>query len=167
MAEGRNRWQLAQVNIAMLRAPLASPQLAGFVAGLEPINRLADQSPGFVWRLQTPEGDATALRPFDDERIMVNLSVWESLEALWNFVYATRHLDLLRRRREFFTRPAGAYLALWWVPAGHVPTVEEAKDRLRLLASRGPSPDAFTFRERFPAPAAQVRVRAGRPPRTW
>ena len=167
MAEGRNRWQLAQVNIAMLRAPLDSPQLAGFVAGLEPINRLADQSPGFVWRLQTPEGDATALRPYDDERIMINLSVWESVEALWDFVYATRHLDLLRRRREFFTRPDGAYLALWWVPAGHVPTVEEAKDRLRLLAGRGPSPDAFTFRERFPAPAAEARVRAGRPPRTW
>jgi Domain of unknown function (DUF3291) len=150
--DGRGGWQLAQVNIATVRAPLDSPQLAGFVAGLEPINRLADGSPGFVWRLQTPEGDATALRVFDDQRIMINLSVWESLEALWNFVYASRHLDLLRRRREWFDRVAGAYLALWWVPAGHVPTVEEAKDRLELLARRGPSPEAFTFREPFPAP---------------
>jgi len=153
MAEdGQGGWQLAQVNIALLRAPLDAPELAGFVAGLEPINRLADQSPGFVWRLQTPEGDATAIRVFDDDRILVNLSVWESVEALWSFVYASRHLDLLRRRREWFHRLADAYLALWWVPASHVPTIDEAKGRLGLLRRTGPSPDAFTLREPFPAP---------------
>jgi heme-degrading monooxygenase HmoA len=147
---------LAQVNVATVRAPLDSPELAGFVAQLEPINALADHSPGFVWRLQTEDGDATAIRPFQDERIMVNLSVWESLEALRTFVYASRHLDVMRRRREWFHR-MDTYLALWWVPAGTIPTVAQAKDRLQLLAANGPSPDAFTFRVPFPAPAGAAR----------
>jgi heme-degrading monooxygenase HmoA len=147
---------LAQVNVATVRAPLDSPELAGFVAQLEPINALADHSPGFVWRLQTEDGDATAIRPFQDERIMVNLSVWESLEALRAFVYASRHLDVMRRRREWFHR-MDLYLALWWVPAGTIPTVAQAKDRLQLLAGNGPSPDAFTFRVPFPAPAGAAR----------
>jgi len=147
---------LAQVNVATVRAPLDSPELAGFVAQLEPINALADHSPGFVWRLQTEDGDATAIRPFQDERIMVNLSVWESLEALRIFVYASRHLDVMRRRREWFHR-MDTYMALWWVPAGTIPTVAQAKDRLQLLAGNGPSPDAFTFRVPFPAPAGAKR----------
>ena len=147
---------LAQVNVATVRAPLDSPELAGFVAQLEPINALADHSPGFVWRLQTEDGDATAIRPFEDERIMVNLSVWESLEALRTFVYASRHLDVMRRRREWFHR-MDAYLALWWVPAGTIPTAAQAKDRLERLAGNGPGPDAFTFRVPFPAPAAAAR----------
>ena len=147
---------LAQVNIATLRYPMDGPELAGFVAQLEPINALADAAPGFVWRLQTEDGDATAIRPFDDERIMVNLSVWESLEALRTFVYASRHLDVMRRRREWFHR-MDTYLALWWVPAGTIPTVAQAKDRLQLLAANGPNPDAFTFRVPFPAPAGATR----------
>jgi heme-degrading monooxygenase HmoA len=144
------------VNVATVRAPLDSPELAGFVAQLEPINALADHSPGFVWRLQTEDGDATAIRPFQDERIMVNLSVWESLEALRTFVYASRHLDVMRRRREWFHR-MDTYMALWWVPAGTIPTIAQAKDRLQLLAGHGPSPDAFTFRVPFPAPAGAAR----------
>jgi hypothetical protein len=147
---------LAQVNVATVRASLGSPELAGFVAQLEPINALADHSPGFVWRLQTEDGDATAIRPFDDERIMVNLSVWESLAALRTFVYASRHLEVMRHRREWFHR-MDAYLALWWVPAGTIPTVAQAKDRLQLLAGHGPGPDAFTFRVSFPAPAGAAR----------
>jgi heme-degrading monooxygenase HmoA len=147
---------LAQVNVATVRAPLDSPELAGFVAQLEPVNALADHSPGFVWRLQTEDGDATAIRPFQDERIMVNLSVWESLEALRTFVYASRHLDVMRRRREWFHR-MDTYMALWWVPAGTIPTTAQAKDRLQLLAGHGPSPDAFTFRVPFPAPAGAAR----------
>jgi len=145
-------YSLAQVNVATLRAPLDGPELAGFVARLEPINALADASPGFVWRLQTEDGDATAIRPFDDERIMVNLSVWASLEDLRRFVYASRHLDVMRRRREWFHRMADPYLALWWVPAGTIPTVAQAKERLEVLADRGPTPAAFTFRAPFPAP---------------
>ena len=147
---------LAQVNVATVRAPLDSPELAGFVAQLEPINALADHAPGFVWRLQTEDGDATSIRPYDDERIMVNLSVWKSLESLRAFVYASRHLDVMRRRREWFHR-MDTYLALWWVPAGTIPTVAQAKDRLQLLAGNGPSPDAFTFRVPFPAPAGAAR----------
>jgi hypothetical protein len=148
---------LAQVNVATLRAPLDGPELAGFVAQLEPINALADHSPGFVWRLQTEDGDATCIRPYDDERIMVNLSVWASLEALRGFVYATRHLDVMRRRREWFHRMADPYLALWWVSAGTIPTVVEAKERIERLARDGPGPDAFTFRSPFPAPAGAAR----------
>jgi hypothetical protein len=148
---------LAQVNLATLRAPLDDPELAGFVAQLEPVNALADAFPGFVWRLQTEDGDATAIRPFDDDRIMVNLSVWASLESLRDFVYASRHLDVLRRRREWFHRMADPFLALWWVPAGTIPTVAQAKDRLELLARQGPTPAAFTFRVPFPAPTAATR----------
>jgi hypothetical protein len=153
---------LAQVNLATLRAPLDTPALAEFVAQLEPINALADGSPGFLWRLQTEDGDATAIRAFDDQRVMVNLSVWESIESLRDFVYASRHLDVMRRRREWFHRMADAYLALWWVPAGTIPTVAQARDRLELLARRGPSTDAFTFRAPFPEPADAARSRSPR-----
>jgi hypothetical protein len=143
------RHHVVQVNVARLLAPLDSPALQGFVDGLEPINALADRSPGFVWRLQTEAGDATAIRPYDDDRIMVNLSVWRSLPALWDFVYLSQHLDLTRRRREWFER-IEPYLALWWVPAGTVPTVEEARERLERLRRDGPGPEAFTFRATWP-----------------
>ncbi|HET7517846.1 MAG TPA: DUF3291 domain-containing protein [Actinomycetes bacterium] len=148
---------LAQVNIATLRAPLDGPELAGFVAQLEPVNALADRSPGFVWRLQTEDGDATAIRPYEDDRVMVNLSVWASFEALRSFVYATRHMEVMRHRRQWFSRMADPYLALWWLPAGTIPTVAEAKDRLELLASQGPTAGAFTFRVPFPEPADAAR----------
>jgi hypothetical protein len=148
---------LAQVNIATLRAPLDGPELAGFVAQLEPINALADRSPGFVWRLQTEDGDATAIRPYEDDRVMVNLSVWASFEALRTFVYATRHLEVMRHRRQWFSRMADPYLALWWVPPGAIPTVAEAKERLELLARQGPTAGAFTFRVPFPEPADAAR----------
>ena len=148
---------LAQVNIATLRAPLDGPELAGFVAQLEPINALADRSPGFIWRLQTEDGDATAIRPYDDDRVMVNLSVWASFEAMRTFVYATRHLEVMRHRRQWFSRMADPYLALWWVPAGAIPTVAEAKERLELLTRQGPTADAFAFRVPFPEPADAAR----------
>ena len=157
LAEAMAAHHLAQVNVATLRAPLDGPELAGFVAQLEPLNALADQSPGFVWRLQTEDGDATAIRPFDDDRIMVNLSVWESFEALRTFVYATRHLEVMRHRRAWFHRMPDPSLALWWVPAGTIPTVAEARDRLELLAGMGPTADAFTFRAPFPEPADATR----------
>jgi Domain of unknown function (DUF3291) len=157
LADAMAAHHLAQVNIATLRAPLDGPELAGFVAQLEPINALADRHPGFVWRLQTEDGDATAIRPFDDDRVMVNLSVWSSLAALRAFVYATRHLEVMRHRRAWFSRMPDPYLALWWVPAGTIPTVAEAKDRLELLASQGPTAGAFTFRAPFPEPAEATR----------
>ncbi|GAB3206713.1 DUF3291 domain-containing protein [Marinactinospora thermotolerans] len=149
---------LAQLNIGLLRAPLDSPAMAGFVALLDPINALADTSPGFVWRLRG-EGadDATGVRVFGEE-ILVNLSVWETYEALWNFTYRSDHLEAVRRRREWFTRMREAFLVLWWVPAGHVPDVEEARDRLALFRERGASPAAFSFRDPMPAPSAAPRA---------
>jgi heme-degrading monooxygenase HmoA len=143
---------LAQVNIGRLAAPLDSPRLAGFVEALEPVNALADVAPGFVWRLQTDDGDATALRPYADERMIVNLTVWESLEALRAFVFSDEHRAVMARRREYFERMTEVYLALWWVPAGHVPTVDEAKERLEVLGRTGPSARAFPFHRPFPAP---------------
>ena len=149
---------LAQVNIGRLKAPLDSPTLAGFVARLDEINALADRSPGFVWRLQTEEGNATYLRPYEDERILFNLSVWQTLDALRHYVYKSAHAELLRQRQDWFTRFEGAFLALWWVPAGHVPSVEEAKGRLAHLETHGPTPFAFTFKAVFPPDPAGPRL---------
>ena len=146
-------YHLAQLNIGRLRAPLDSPQLGGFVAGLDPINALADRSPGFVWRLQTDEGNATGIHAFQDELLLLNMSVWESPETLRAFVYQSEHRGFLAQRREWFERLAEAIQVLWWVPAGHLPTVEEAVDRLETLRRDGPSPQAFTFRALFPPPS--------------
>jgi hypothetical protein len=145
------RFHVAQVNIALPKAPVDSPLLADFMALLDPINALADASDGFVWRLQTDEGNATSIRPFADGRLMVNLSTWESVEELREFVYRSVHVAVMRRRREWFEHMR-LYMALWWVPAGHVPSVEEAKDRLAHLREHGPTPHAFTFREPFGPP---------------
>src|SRR3954451_152203 len=120
---GAVAFHLAQLNIALPVEPLDAPALAEFVAALEPVNAAADAAPGFVWRLQTEDGDATGVRAFGDDRLIVNLSVWESLEALRAFVYGdVTHLAVLRRRREWFDR-LESFLVLWWVPAGHRPTV--------------------------------------------
>ena len=149
-------FQLAQFNIALPREPLERPLLADFVAALQPVNAAADASPGFVWRLQTAEGDATGVRAFDDERLIVNMSVWESLAALRDFVYSQRaHVDVLRRRREWFERLGEVAVVLWWVPAGHRPSVAEAEERLEALRADGPTPRAFTFRQSYPPPVAE------------
>src|SRR5919202_2278835 len=145
-------YRLAQVNIARMRAPLTDPIMAGFVAQLEFINSVADASPGFVWRLQTEDGDATAIRAFDDERILVNLSVWKSIQALYEYVYRSAHLAPVRDRKKWFEPMAGPHLALWWIPEEQRPTVPEAKERLELLRQFGPTPDAFTFKSHFPPP---------------
>jgi hypothetical protein len=147
-------YHVAQCNIGRVLAPLDTPQLAGFVAALEPINRMADGAPGFVWRLQTEAGDATAIRAFEDDMLLLNMSVWESIEALAEFTYRTPHRDVMRRRRDWFERLADAYLVLWWVPRGHTPTVVEARARLDALRRDGPTPEAFTFRSPFPPPDA-------------
>jgi hypothetical protein len=146
------RFHLAQVNIGRVRAALDDPLMEGFKSQLDPINALADRTPGFVWRLQTDDGHAMAIRPYADERMAINLSVWESLDALQQFVYKSAHIAPLRDRKQWFEPIDGPILALWWIPAGHIPTVEEAKERLALLEERGPSADAFTFRAPVPAP---------------
>jgi Domain of unknown function (DUF3291) len=146
-------FNIAEVNIALPQAPIDSPLLAEFVAQLDPVNALADQSPGFVWRLQTEDGDAMAVRGFDDDRLIVNMSVWESIEQLADFVYRSDHVAVMRRRREWFER-IRLYMVLWWVPDGHLPSVPEAEARLAHLRAHGPTPFAFTFKQRFPAPGA-------------
>jgi hypothetical protein len=149
-------FHLAQVNIARARGPIESPVMAGFVALLAEVNALAERSPGFVWRLQTEAGDATALRPYADDRILVNLSVWRGVDELKAYVYRGAHAAVMRRRREWFERFDGFYLALWWVPAGHRPTVEEAVDRLARLERDGPGPAAFGFAQLFPPPGGTL-----------
>jgi heme-degrading monooxygenase HmoA len=150
---------LAQVNIARLRAPLDSPALAGFVASLEPVNAAADDAPGFVWRLKTEDGNATAIRAFEWDQagsagVIVNMSVWESPQALAAFVYSDVHRRVLRRRREWFERMAQAYSALWWIPRGHFPATQEAEERVLYLRTYGPTRYSFTLRTHFPPPGA-------------
>jgi hypothetical protein len=158
MAAGR--FHVAQVNIGLPVAPVDSPALAEFMASLDPVNAVADQAPGFVWRLQTEEGNATSIPVLGDDRLIVNMSVWESIDQLAGFVYRSRdHLAVMRRRREWFER-IKVFMALWWVPAGHRPTVAEAEERLQHLRVHGPTAVAFTFRERFPAPGADANAAA-------
>jgi heme-degrading monooxygenase HmoA len=157
-------FDLAEINVARLRAPLDDPQIEGFVSRLAEINALADGAPGFVWRLQTETGDATSIVAYDDPRVIVNMSVWESAEALRAYTYRSGHADLLRLRGEWFEAMAGPHLALWWTPAGHRPDVEEGKERLAHLARRGPSSAAFTFREAFGAPEIDAEAPGDAPP---
>lgn len=150
---------LAQLNIATLVAPLDSPLLTDFVASLDRINALADQAQGFVWRLQTDDGDATGIRYFGED-VIVNMSLWESVESLHDYVYRSSHIDVMRRRAEWFKRSAVPYTVLWWVPAGHRPSLEEAGARLQYLQRYGPTAKAFTFKKRFAAPGSGVAGQA-------
>jgi hypothetical protein len=142
-------FHLAQVNIARARGAPDDPVMAEFMRRLPEINGLADRSPGFVWRLQTEDGDATAVRPYADERILINLSVWTDLVALRSYVFRSDHAAVMKRRREWFERFDRVYLALWWVRAGHHPSVNEAVERLAYLESHGPSPHAFGFAQPY------------------
>ncbi|TDC92123.1 DUF3291 domain-containing protein [Saccharopolyspora aridisoli] len=149
--------ELAQVNIARLAAPLDDPQLVDFVAALDPVNAAAEAAPGFVWRLQTEDGDATAIRAFhwdvgDSSGVIVNMSVWRDVDSLAAFVHGELHRRVLKRRREWFQRMSEAYTACWWIPAGHRPATEEAEERLLHLRSHGPAPYAFTLRTSYPSP---------------
>ena len=142
---------LAQLNVASAKEPLDSPLMADFVVNLERINALAEQSPGFVWRLMDESGDATAIRPFGDD-VIVNMSVWTDVASLSNYAFKSAHVDIMRRRNEWFDRMAEAYAVLWWVPVGHRPSMDEAKERLDHLRNFGTSPHAFTFKDACPAP---------------
>ena len=159
--------ELAQVNVARLAAPLDSPQLADFVANLDPVNAAAERAPGFVWRLQDDAGNATAIPAFAWDAdgsvgVIVNLSVWRDLEHLLAFVYDDAHRAVLRRRREWFVPMREAFTACWWVPAGHRPSTDEAEDRVRHLRAHGPTPGAFGLRQSFPRPGSHPpRGRSG------
>jgi hypothetical protein len=142
-------YHIAQVNIGRVKAALDDPRMAGFVNRLDEINLLADQSPGFVWRLQTSVGNATYLRPFDDDRILFNMSVWRTMEELRHYLYRTSHAELLRQRYEWFENFRGVFAALWWVPKGHFPSIDEAKKRLAHLEAHGPTQFAFNFKTTF------------------
>jgi hypothetical protein len=147
----------AQVNVSRLLAPLDSPLLTDFVAALDEVNAAGDRAPGFVWRLQTEDGNATAVRAFgwdvgESHGVIVNLTVWKSVEDLGDYVFSGAHLAVMRLRRTWFERAVEATTALWWVPAGHRPSTDEAEDAVRQLRAQGPSQRAFTFRQPFPAP---------------
>jgi hypothetical protein len=148
-----SNYVLAQLNVAALKAPLDSPELKEFVDNLDRINALAEAAPGFEWHLVGEGNDATALRPLGED-IIVNMSVWSDVNALRDFTYKSAHVEIMRRRREWFTRMADAYMVLWWVLKGHEPTVTEAVGRLTLLRERGPTAEAFTFAEAFGPPDA-------------
>lgn len=146
-------YHLAQINVAFAKADMESAVMQGFASRLEEINALADRSPGFVWRLQDDTGDATSILVFDEPLLLVNVSVWESLDALKNYVYQSLHVELLRHRDAWFNAMKESHLALWWIPAGHIPTTAEAKQKLEHIREHGPTAEAFTFGKPFPAPS--------------
>jgi hypothetical protein len=146
-----NAHELAQVNIARMRAPLEDPLMAEFREQLDAVNAVADAWPGFVWRLQTDDGDATSIRVFEDALILLNMSVWQSLDALHDYVYRSAHVGPLRARRQWFEPMQQASVCLWWVRPGERPTPEDGRDRLNHLRLHGPTPHAFTFRAPFDA----------------
>ena len=142
--------QLAQLNIAkMVGVNINDPIMLDFVAQLDEVNGSAESSEGFVWRLKDESGNATDLNPYDDVQLIVNMSVWENLEALEGFVFTGQHLDVMRRRREWFQRFGKASMVLWWIPEGHIPTLEEANERLAFLQTNGATAYAFDFKHKF------------------
>jgi hypothetical protein len=147
------RYHLAQINIAKAVADLDSPLMAGFMSRLDEINTLAERAKGFVWRLQSDAGDATSIRVFDDPKVLINMSVWETPEDLRRFVYRSIHIELIRDREAWFSRLSEQHQAAWWVPAGHHPSAEEGRDRLLRLREQGPSAAAFTLAKPFPQPS--------------
>lgn len=149
-----SEYQIAQINIAKARDTLDSEVMRGFVERLDEINALADNSPGFVWRLQTEDGDATGIQAFEDPNIIVNMSVWEDISDLQNFVYKSNHIELIRDRSAWFDKISEVHQALWWLEKGHIPNVEEGKQRLQHLQQHGPSETAFTFAKKMARPSA-------------
>ena len=147
-----SKFQLAQINIAKGKADVASPVMKGFVDRLDEINQLADQSPGFVWRLQTEDGDATGIQAFDDPHLIVNMSVWEDLESLKIYVYKSQHVELIKDRSAWFNKMIESQVALWWIPEGHIPSIAEGKEKLEAIEKNGPSDSAFSFAKPFPLP---------------
>lgn len=146
-------WHIAQLNVATARYDLDDERMQGFVDQLDEVNALADSSEGFVWRLQSESGNATDIEVGGDPRLIVNMSVWKTVDDLFQFAYRSAHRQVLTRRREWFDRPDGPYQVLWWVPCGHEPTVDEGMARLRQLAKEGPTSTAFSFKASFPPPS--------------
>jgi hypothetical protein len=151
------KYHLAQVNVGRFSRPVGDPANADFMAALDQVNALAEASPGFVWRHTGEGNNATDIRPYEDQHMAINLSVWESIDQLAAFAYRNmEHRGVMRRRREWFEEMK-VYMALWWIPVGHTPTVEEAKEKLAILEEFGPTPEAFTFKQPF-APPSQDQI---------
>ena len=148
---GAEQFYIAEFNISRLKAPLDSPMMKEFVDFLDPVNRFAEDSPGYVWRLAAPNGQASSYLPpaYDDEMIVTNLTIWKDIQSLRNFAYKTVHTYFLRSRKKWFEQAADPQVVLWWIPKGHLPTVEEAKQKLRCLQENGPTAEAFTFQVPF------------------
>jgi hypothetical protein len=144
-------FQLAQVNIARMLAPIASPVMAEFVSYLDPINALAESSDGFIWRLKDDGNNATSIKMYDDDFIIVNMSVWRDIDALFHFTYRTSHTEVFRKRGSWFEKMPEMHYVLWWVPKGHQPTVAEAEERLNYIRANGETAKGFTFKKRFDA----------------
>lgn len=160
-------FHLAQINVARALAPLDTPKLAGFVARLDEINALADRSPGFLWRLQSDSGNATDIQVSDDPQFIVNMSVWQDLDALFAYVYRSDHLQVMAQRSRWFAKMVTPFMALWWVPAGTLPSVDDGMARLAMLERRGATPEAFTFKAPFDAqgrPLDRAALVRGREP---
>jgi hypothetical protein len=143
---------LAQINIGRLVAPLDDPRIADFVAQLDPVNKLAEESAGFVWRLKSDSGNATDVVYNEDPTILVNMSVWVSMETLRDYVYRSRHVGVLRDRQKWFTKMDLPHYCLWWISEGHVPTVAEGRERLEHYQTHGSTAHSFWFSEWYPAP---------------
>jgi hypothetical protein len=142
---------LAQLNIATAKYELEAPEIKEFMDNLDPINAIAESSKGYVWRLQDENGDATSIQFFDDPKIIVNMSVWESVDSLKNFMFRTHHKDFFKRKSEWFVKDAEDTYVLWWIPEGTLPTLEEAVEKLTYLRKHGDTPQAFTFKSNFTA----------------
>jgi hypothetical protein len=150
-------WHLAQINIGRLKHPVDDPRVAEFMNNLDAINAMAEATPGFVWRLKDDSGNATAIRAFDDELILPNMSVWASLDSLKEYVFKSDHASFLRRRREWFAPMDDLpVLTMWWIPAGHTPSLDEAKERIDHLGEHGPTQTAFTFHPTFDPPMSMA-----------
>ena len=154
-----SKYHLAQVNIARMLAPIDSPVMADFVDNLDRINAIAENSVGFVWRLTGDENNATALRVFEDDFLIINMSVWESMEALFNFTYASQHTEVLKRKKEWFHKMSDMHMCFWFVEAGYEPSSQDAKQRLKYLNAHGDTPYAFGFKSKFSAEDAMNYVR--------
>ncbi len=151
-----SKYHLAQINIAQAKDSMDSETMKGFVDRLDEINALADKSPGFIWRLQSEEGNATDIQAYDDPLIIVNMTVWQDIESLKNYVYKSDHVELIRDRSAWFHKITNVHQVLWWVTAGHIPSVAEGQQKLSILQKHGPSPEAFTFAKPFAMPLAPL-----------
>ncbi|MCF6189628.1 MAG: DUF3291 domain-containing protein [Cocleimonas sp.] len=146
------KYHLAQINIAQAKDEMDTETMHGFMSRIDEINAIADKTDGFIWRLQSNDGDSTSIRVFDDPLLLVNMSVWDNVDSLKNYVYKSLHVELIRDREAWFDKMGAMHQALWWIPVGHIPSIQEAKDKLELLRENGPNQDVFTFGKAFQKP---------------